>query len=780
MYCNMYTENDEFDIVLKVKNIFYSDTETFFRIMSATIMEQKGINGVKSYLKNEETVHLTIPLVDKGDTLKARVRVGRSDRYGHHLVVIGDYEMVEPQSEKELEEFLVRKFKGVGKKTAKTLIEAYGMDVMTTMLQDKDASTKLGMTEGRVKKLKATFSQHQSFEKLNSFLFGMHLPISIAIAIYDKLGADSLNQIQQNPYLITSFDYVSFTHADIVAHALKKDPLSPNRIKAGVIAFIEARMSEGDMCVSEERLYEEFTTFLNHKGNYQAYDNDRISHSLIEHAVSSLSNAQKIVKEVNRDKETYLYLKKFYLVENKLVQSLNELMTGFRPAIALGQEIEETLSELENKQAPLATLQRQAVFMALQNPFSILTGGPGTGKTHTVNTIVQTLKKINPGAKIALLAPTGLASKRMSDMTKMPAMTMHRKLNLSGFGSGEGITTIEEDFVIIDEVSMVDAELFNVLVSNISEYTRILLVGDVDQLPSIGPGLILKDLIDSKRVPVTMLTEVFRQAQNSQIVMNAHKLIKGKRTVDEDGIEIDHSKNDMFFVKSTDPEHVKHLILRSIQRQMEGYGRSIADICVLSPMRVGEIGTVVLNEEIQAMINPPHHEKNEIILNKDRKLIFREDDRVINLVNDVEKEVMNGETGYISSIHEAIHEDDNGNKKSMKVIEVTFPDAFEGDKVVEYTEGEFDNIELAYAISIHKSQGSEFPVVITPVHRTQERMLSRNLIYTAWTRAKSVLVIVGDEKQLDKGIDKIDGTDRVSLVKEKVQELLPPLPDASN
>lgn len=784
----MYFENDEFKVTIKVKEVVYSDSATFFRIIRANILESEALNGAKSLLKNEEVVHLTIPLLDKGDVLKTTVKVIRSDRYGYFLSVNGDYEITEPQNEKELEDFLVRKIKGCGKKTAKKLVDAYGMDVMTAVQNDDEAFTRIGISKAQGNKLRENLAQHQSFDKLASFLYTMNLPVSVAVSIYDKLGIDSLNQVQQNPYMATKFDYVTFRHADIIAHALKKDPLSPNRIQAGVLSLVESHMEQGDLCVAESDVYTELRPFMTKNGNYQSYDNDRISDVLIKHTLDELSKLQSIKREKNQAGETFIYLKKYNAIENRIVSTLKEVLTGFRPPIALKHDIEAVIKEMESgadlteedilvgKKAPsLAPLQRQAVFMAIESPFSILTGGPGTGKTHTVNTIVQTLKRLNPKIKIALLAPTGKAAKRMSDMTKMPAMTIHRKLNLSGFGSEFGISEIEEDFLIVDEASMVDAELFSTLISHISENTRVLMVGDVDQLPSIGPGLILKDLIQSQRIPITMLTEVFRQAQDSQIVMNAHKLIQGKKTVDEDGLSIDHDKGDMYFIKSVDTDHLRHLIIKSIERQIEGHNRDIADICVLSPMRVGGLGTILLNEEIQARLNPPAKHKQEIIVNKDRRITYRMGDRVINLTNNLDKEVMNGETGFVSSIHEVVREDDKGQKFTHMAVEVTFPDAFEGDKVVEYTEGELDEIELAYAISIHKSQGSEFPVVITPVHQSQERMLSRNLIYTAWTRSKDVLVIVGDEKELDKGIERVDGRNRVSLLKEKLQSKLLPI-----
>lgn len=767
----MYKEHDRFNVEMKVKRIVFSDPATLFRIVQVYILSQKGENGIDPYLKGQETIHMTIPLIEEGDVMRATVVVKRSERYGYALSLIEDYEVVTPQNEKELERFLIRKVKGVGTKTARSLIKAYGMDVMSVIEKDDNAFSNIGISKGRGEKIRESLEGHQSFNRLASFLFSMNLPLSIAVAIYDSLGVDSLNQVQQNPYLIASFERVSFTHADIIAHALKKDSRSVHRVKAGIVALIEEHMSNGDMCVEESVVYQKLEYFLNVKGNYQSYENSRITMELIKQAITELGKSQVVVKDRDKSSRTYLYLKDMYSTENYIVRALKKLMTDFRPLLATPEQVEETL--VANQALNLAPLQRQAVTMALNSPLSILTGGPGTGKTHTVNAIVQILKQLKPDAKIALLAPTGKAAKRMSEMTKMSAMTIHRKLNLSGFGSTEGTTPIEEDFVIVDEVSMVDAELFKALVANVSETTRILLVGDVDQLPSIGPGLILKDLIQSKRIPLTMLKEVFRQAQDSQIVMNAHRLIKGLDTQDEDGLSIDHTKGDMYFVESTEKSHLKRLIIRSIERQMEAHNRKIDDICVLSPMRVGDLGTIALNQDIQALVNPQDGTKGEMVYKRDYAMTFREGDRVINLVNNVDKDVMNGETGFITKIATFIHTDDNGRTVSKEKVEVTYPDVFTGDKVVDYTGEELGDIELAYAMSIHKSQGSEFPVVITPVHQTQSRMLSRNLIYTAWTRAKDVLVVIGDKQELDKGIARVEGTERVSLVKEKLIKTIP-------
>jgi len=775
-----YNENSQFKVEFKIKKILFSDPETFFKVAKVGIVSQKPIGGHKSSLNVDETAQFVIPLIDEGDIITSTVTVIKSDAYGYSLKVGEDYEVTEPQNQKEMVKFIKRKIKGVGVKTAQKMVDYFGMDIIE-LAQNEGTLENIGIKGAKAERIRNELAIHRSFDQLSSFLYTMNLPIGLAITIYNKLGSDSLNQIQKNPYIITDFDRVSFKQADVIAFSLRKDPLSIQRIESAITSMIEWYSNQGDICINESLVYKYIQRFLKHFGGYQSYENDKVSHELIEHALKNLLKSRKVINETDKNNDTFLYLKHWYQIEENIVRKLIDIIHDFRIPLIQKSDIEKSLKELSSesrlseedklmgkKPMMLADTQREAVYMALTNNISILTGGPGTGKTHTVNTIVNVLKEVDPTKKISLLAPTGKASKRMSEMTKMSAMTIHRKLKLSGYGSSEGIQKIEDDFVIIDEFSMVDAELANTLLSNLGENTHVLFVGDVNQLPSIGPGLVLKDFIESGKIPVTELTEVFRQAQDSQIVMNAHKIMQGKRTIDKDGLVFDHKKGDMYFIEAHEVEHVKGLIMKSIERQMTAYHRPIADICVLSPMRVGSLGINELNQEIQERFNPASDKKSECQHRNKNNILFRENDRVINLVNNLDKDVMNGETGYVSSIFTRMDEKEDGSKDTIEVIEVTFPDELEGDKVIEYTPGEKEDIELAYAISIHKSQGSEFPVVITPIHYSQSKMLSRNLIYTGWTRAKDVLIAIGDKKDLDRGIEKIEGVNRVSLLKEKI------------
>lgn len=779
----MYTINEKFEITFKVKRIILKRKNDFFKIFKATILKQEAVSGGENYLKHEETIYVHAPVLEQGDTLQGTVQIKLNKQFGYYLEMTEEPSVIMPDNKNELIVFLTKKLKGVGRKTATKLVDAYGMDVLIEIQENDEAFSAVGISKARGAKIKEQLSFHQAFEKLSTFLYSIDIPIKFSASIYDSLGRESLTMVQKNPYIIAGIRNVGFPLADIVANSLERNPLSLERMKAGVISYIEQKMNSGDICVKKEMLMKEIKTFLTETGDFQEYENDKISNELILTTLKELEKETKIVTETSENGTPYIYFKKFLNIEDTIVNKVTELRKEFRTPIAQKGKVSDYIERLENGgflseedrivgKTPfkLDSIQKDAVYMAMSSNISILTGGPGTGKTQTVNTIVEALKYANPSASISLLAPTGKASKRMSELTHMPSMTIHRKLKLFGDGSDDVIEKIEEDLIIIDEISMVDAELFYSFICNIGENSHVLLVGDVDQLPSIGPGLILRDLIDSSAIPVTKLTTVFRQAKNSQIVMNAHKLNKGLTTLDEDGITFDMTKKDMYFIRVAEETNIRNMILKSIRKQMNVYGRNISEICVLSPMRVGGLGTIELNKHIQKMINPQKKGVMELEIEKEETITYRTGDRVMQLTNDDEKNVTNGETGIIEKIYtDLVENEETGTVTSKNCIDVVYQDLFVGTKTVTYTEDELNDIELAYAISIHKSQGSEFPIVIMPFHYSQKNMLKRNLIYTAWTRAKGMLVCIGNMSELNQAIGRMDDLNRVSLLKEKLR-----------
>jgi exodeoxyribonuclease V alpha subunit len=397
----------------------------------------------------------------------------------------------------------------------------------------------------------------------------------------------------------------------------------------------------------------------------------------------------------------------------------------------------------------LAVKQQEAVHMALQNPISILTGGPGTGKTQTINAVIQVIQLIHPNAQIHLCAPTGRAAKRMTELTDMTATTIHRAIHLTDVRFDQNVERLYGDFLIVDESSMIDAYLFSKLLEAVNVDMKILFVGDVDQLPSIGAGLILRDLIDSKKIPTTTLTEIFRQAKDSQIVTNAHKVIQGKIVGESDGLTFDEKLGDFYFVQKEDTERIKNLIIGFIKRLMESpHNFKLQDIQVLTPMKEGELGTNALNRIIQETFNPHIDKELEMELFRTSKSgvinerfdVFRVGDRVIHTINDYDLKVFNGEIGTIHKIYN----DESGNL----MMKVNYDDG-----MVTYDEAlAKEELMLAYAMTVHKSQGCEFPVGIMPIHPSQQSMLERHLLYTAFTRAKGKVVLAGVNEALNKGI----------------------------
>lgn len=784
----MYRTSDVFHIQVKVKKIMKDDPETFFKIFQGTIQEQTNESVANDeYLKHQETFHVKHPALFIGDVFEMQVKVRLNQKYGYYLQVVDEPTLIMPSDEKEMGQFLQKRLAGIGAKTVKKLMDAYGMSVISAVLENPNEMVSFGIPQNKAESIAKQMQGLSAFDTLSSFLFPMNVPIKISHLIFNEMGPESMQLVQRNPYDIAGIEGVAFETADIIANTLHKNPLSPERIRAGIKAYLTNRKeSQGDICVPKTALYAEFIPYLTRNGAFFSYQNERITEAMIGDALTSLIHKEEVLMENNKAGMDYYYLAEMNRVENQIVGTLVSLENDFRIPFAEPSKVEEYLVRLENgdflsreqKESGIAPMvlapeQRQAVGMAVKNHISILTGGPGTGKTATVNTIVEALLYANPGVKIALLAPTGKAAKRISELTHRSAMTIHRKLKLAGYGSGEGIEKITEDFVIVDEVSMVDAELFNFLIQNLGENTRLLLVGDVDQLPSIGAGLILRDLIETHCIAVTKLTQIFRQAQNSQIVMNAHKLMNGRTTADKGGITFDKSKKDMYFIKQSDENNVKRLIVEAVRKQVEVYHRNLDDLCVLSPMRVGGLGTIELNKQIQKIMNPPAKGKMELTIKKEETIIYREGDRVMQLVNDSDKDVTNGEIGTIERIYTDLIQQENGTVRSVQMVDVLFKDSLMGERTLSYEEGDLSDIELAYAISIHKSQGSEFAIVIMPVFHTQRNMLQRNLIYTAWTRAKEMLINIGELDSLNEGIKNIQNLDRISLLKEKIQAKLP-------
>lgn len=733
-----------FNVKFEVKNINYADKKTFYTIMTAKILS----HDCEQQLQEIMSIKGVIPSAYKKDTFTAEAELKLSEVYGYSLEVTN---VVKENSNtnKSIIDFLTSKVSRLGKKAAEKIVKELGIECLSQIEKDYTCLLSIkGISEKRAIDIQSKIIEFKGYEKLATFITSLAVETSVANKVYAEFKEFSIIKIKENPYSICKIKGLDFTIADKIAVKLGFKADNVERVKEGLKSYIDNTIRNGDICTYKSEMLDNFSEYLNKVGSFGIAD---IDVQTIEKALKELLEKKELVIELNDNGKECIYRADYNYIENNIVRQLKRLIEDFKAPFCTTSQIDDFIKEYEAKYLTLADRQKEAVYVALQSGFSILTGGPGTGKTQTTNTIIKAIESVKHNATITLLAPTGKASKRMTELTAKNASTIHRELGLNGFEDFNEVKEITSDFVVIDESSMVDGYIFSVLLSNISENTRVILVGDHEQLPSVGAGLILRDLIDSGKIPVVKLDKIFRQAENSQIVMNSHKLIKGVKTTDNNGITFDHSKGDFYFIDCNDRLRIRDLVIASVERMINNQGYKLSDICILSPMRKGDIGTVELNKIIQQKFNKSikSYEINEINC-------FKVGDRVMQTVNNYNLKVFNGEVGVIVDIV---------TESGEEVIEVEYSDK---DNNILYTAETIDELELAYAITIHKSQGSEFHVVIMLIHGSQMGMLNRNLIYTGWTRAKEKVVCIGSKETLDKAIDKADDIKRNSRLVEKI------------
>ncbi len=588
---------------------------------------------------------------------------------------------------------------------------------------------------------------------------------TLAIKIYKAYGDGLYRVMQENPYLLAEdINGIGFKMADEIAGRIGIHTDSDYRIRSGILYTLLLGAGEGNVYLPMERLAEQASELLG------------LTREQIEPQFANLMMEKKIVIK-EKDGERIVYSMAYYFAELNCARMLHDLN------VSLGQDRGVTLSEekeflskiklLEKElDMELDELQRTAVLKSIENGIFILSGGPGTGKTTTINTMIHYFEQ--EGMDILLAAPTGRAAKRMSEATGYEAKTIHRLLELNGPGDDEKKRAsferneenpLETDVLIVDEMSMVDIHLFQSLLKAIAVGTRLIMVGDVNQLPSVGPGQVLKDLIDSRRFPVVILQKIFRQAGESDIVVNAHRIHKGQQ------IHMDNKSRDFFFLERNDVAVIYKHMIQLITQKLPGYVKARScDIQVLTPMRKGNLGVETLNRILQQYMNPPDEQKKEYVHGD---ILFREGDKVMQIKNNYQLEwevvskygipvdkglgIFNGDMGVIQRI-----------------------DDFSQNIVVEYDEGRritypfmnLDELELAYAITIHKSQGSEYPAVILPLLGGPRMLMNRNLLYTGITRAKDCVTILGSSETVHAMILNEHEQKRFSGLADRISEIM--------
>nr|WP_263325624.1 ATP-dependent RecD-like DNA helicase [Neobacillus sp. Marseille-Q6967] len=653
-------------------------------------------------------------------------------------------------------------FKGIGKKTAENIVESLGENAISKILNEPsllDAVPKL--PPDKAKLLYDTLMEHQGLEQvmvaLNQYGFGPQL----SMKIYQAYKDDTLRIIQKNPYqLVEDIEGIGFGRADELGYQLGLSGSHPDRIKAACLYTLENEsMQTGHVYVHVENLLTQVRDLL------EDNKRDQIEYTDISKEIIKLEEEGKIIGEEKR-----VYLPSLYFAEKGLVTSIQRILsqTEYQEQFPESEFLLALGSLEERLNVQYAPTQRDAIQTALMSPMLILTGGPGTGKTTVIKGIVELYAELH-GCSLdpkdyqkkdepfpfLLAAPTGRAAKRMSESTGLPAVTIHRLLGFNGtenFDRDES-SPLEGKILIVDETSMLDIWLANQLFKALPEHIQVILVGDEDQLPSVGPGQVLKDLLNSERIPTVRLTDIYRQAEGSSIIELAHDIKKGYLPSD-----VTMKKADRSFIRCHTNQIAQVVEKVALNAKTKGY--TARDIQVLAPMYRGPAGIDRLNVLLQEIFNPNPDGSRKEIQYGDIK--YRIGDKVLQLVNQPESNVFNGDIGEIVSIFYA---KENTEKQDLLLI------SFEGNEV-EYTKQDLNQITHAYCCSVHKSQGSEFPIVILPITRSYYRMLRRNLIYTAITRSKQSLILCGEEDALRMGIERADEQSRQTTLCQKLQGVI--------
>ncbi|MBO5928741.1 MAG: ATP-dependent RecD-like DNA helicase [Clostridia bacterium] len=615
--------------------------------------------------------------------------------------------------------------KGIGPVTASALVQAFGEDTLRVIEEEPERLAKVkGITARRAGEIAKEYREQFGLREIILAFSGYGLTQSEALRCWKRWGASAVETIRANPYLLCSAGlYISFERADEIGKSMAHPQDATNRIEAGLLHVLRHNLGNGHTCLPSEKLVIAAAGLLQVEPTEVA--------AVLQDMVAGFSVREEVIKD-----RPFIFLPDLYQAE-KYIASRIRLMTGVHTAIS--KNFGQRIAEIEKKNNIVyENQQKEAILAAVERGALILTGGPGTGKTTTLRAIITLLESL--GERVEIAAPTGRAAKRMSELTGCEARTLHRLLEVQWDESDRPFfernekNPLDIDALIVDEVSMVDALLFESLLRALKGGCRLILVGDTDQLPAVGAGSILHDLIRSNALPVVQLTEVFRQALTSDIVAGAHRIVAGEMP------EFSKKDGDFFFLPMPSAEETAQTVVDLCQRRLPaGYGTSLLqEIQVLCPGRKGVVGTVQLNAALQEAFNPPSTDKKEW---QGAGTLFREGDKVMHIKNDYDigwkrddgtygTGVFNGDIGILESI-----------SPRDLVLTVRYD-----DRVATYTYDQAQELELAYAITVHKSQGSEFHTVVLPLYRQPKQLCYRNLLYTAVTRAKTVLVMLGSRE----------------------------------
>ena len=727
-----------------VEHIVYRNEENGYTVLNLASNEEDEVTCVGVF-----------QMISEGESLELTGEYTVHPSYGPQFKV-QQYSIKAPEDIASIERYLGSgAIKGVGAALAARIVRKFKEDTFRIIEEEPERLAEIkGISERKAQEIAQQTEEKRELRQAMIFLQNYGISLSLAVKIYQTYQLDMYRIIQENPYrMAEDVTGVGFKIADEIAHRVGIHLDSDFRIRSGIMYVLQQASLEGHTYLPEELLTRRACELLG------------VDASGVEKHYMDMAIDRKLILKQS-EAEVQIYASTFYYMELNVAVMLRELNVKYDfSETAVEQRIRkiEQLSELE-----LDEMQRTAVKEAVRSGLLVITGGPGTGKTTTINTIIQYFE--SEGMDIALAAPTGRAAKRMSETTGYEAKTIHRLLELSGgmdehagFERNEQ-NPLETDVIIIDEMSMVDITLMHNLLKAVVAGTRLILVGDVNQLTSVGPGCVLKDIIDSHACNVVRLNRIFRQASESDIIVNAHKINRGEP------VSLDNKSRDFFFLKRYDANVIISICIQLIRQKLPKYvNASPFDIQVLTPMRKGLLGVERLNTILQQYLNPPDGKKAE---REHGQTIFRVGDKVMQIKNNYQAE-WEIRSRYNIPIEKGlgVFNGDMGIVREINSFSETLTVEYEERRMVEYPFKELDQLDLAYAITIHKSQGSEYPAVIIPLLTGPRMLMNRNLLYTAVTRARKCVTLVGDEKAFYNMEANVNEQKRYSGLRDRLEEL---------
>ena len=729
-----------------IERIIFENPSSFFRILLLDIDDTDA-----DFDDFEIIVTGTMADIMEGEDYTFWGNLVQHPKYGEQLKITR-YERAKPTSKGLVKYFSSDHFKGIGVKTAQKIVDLYGDNTIDKVLAEPEklkdiAGLSAKNREAFLTKLRQNYGTERILAKLSEY----GIPNKLAFQVQDFYKEETLEIVEHYPYqLVEDIQGIGFKIADQLAQSLGIEGTAPERFRAGLLhTLLTQSMEKGDTYLEAKELLEHTIELLESSRQIELDPSsvaDELAHLIEEDKVQNI--------------DTKIFENSLFFAEEGIRSNLLRILEKGKQNKFEPKKIEAAIAQIENEFAiSYDVTQKQAICDAINHKIFILTGGPGTGKTTVINGIIAVYALLHgldlrksQDLPILLAAPTGRAARRMNELTGLPSATIHRHLGMTGDDDTSHLDYyLDADFIIVDELSMVDTWLANQLLSNISSNTKLLIVGDADQLPSVSPGQVLADLLKIPLLPQTKLEKIYRQSKDSTIVTLASQIQKGILPTD-----FTEKKADRSYFEARN-EHIPQMIERIVEAALRS-GIPAQDVQVLAPMYRGQAGIDHINQLMQNLINPA--EKEQLVFEA-TDCQYRQGDKVIHLVNDAESNVFNGDLGYITDLLPAKYTDSKQDELTIN---------FDGNEIV-YQRSEWYKIRLAYAMSIHKSQGSEFPVVILPITSSSHRMLQRNLIYTAITRAKSKLILLGEKSAFDFAV-KNTGTARNTYLIQRFSDLL--------